>query len=136
MENLLFSKEKTTWQILNNFIIIKSIKIIIVYVSGLKKNLSYFSLFSHTYFLCLTVKKKNHLVFLCSHTHTNYLSEIWQHFAPSFLFSSSYIVLSWLFPFSLNSLVRLPFSLFSIQYAAPFSYVTHPRCCYIPYAAH
>ena len=41
--------KKTTVQIPNNFIIIKSITIILVYVSRLKKNLSYFSLLSHTH---------------------------------------------------------------------------------------
>ena len=42
-------------QTLNNFTIIKSITIILVYVSGLKKNLCCFSLLLHTFSLCLMV---------------------------------------------------------------------------------
>ena len=45
----LFEGKKTTRQTPNNFTIIKSILIILVYVSQLKKNLSYFSLLSHTH---------------------------------------------------------------------------------------
>ena len=49
MENPFSLKGKTTGQTPNNFTIIKSITIILVYASLLKKkNLSYFSLFSHT----------------------------------------------------------------------------------------
>ena len=48
VENYFSLKEKTIGQISNNFTIVKSITIIIVYVSRLKKNLSYFSLLSHT----------------------------------------------------------------------------------------
>ena len=61
MENPFSLKGKTP----NNFTIIKSITIILVYVSWLKKNLSYFSLLSHT--------------------HTNYLFQRQQHFALSSL---------------------------------------------------
>ena len=50
----------------NNFTIIKSITIILVYVSRLKKNLSLF-------------------FFFCSLTHTNYLFQRQQHFALSSL---------------------------------------------------
>ena len=45
----LFEGKKITGQTPNNFIIIKSIIIILMYVSWLKKNLSYFSLLSHTH---------------------------------------------------------------------------------------
>ena len=45
----LFEGKKTMGQIPNNFTIIKSIIIILVYVSWLKKNLSYFSFLSHTH---------------------------------------------------------------------------------------
>ena len=62
-------REKTTGQIPNNFTIIKSITIILVYVSRLKKNLSYFSLLSHTH---------TH-----THTHTNYLFQRQWHFTLS-----------------------------------------------------
>ena len=61
VENPFSLKGKTP----NNFTIIKSITIILVYVSWLKKNLSYFSLLSHT--------------------HTNYLFQRQQHFALSSL---------------------------------------------------
>ena len=53
VENPFSLKGNTTGQISNQFTIIKSITIIFVYISKLKKNLSYF--------------------FLLSHTHTNYL---------------------------------------------------------------
>ena len=62
---LLKGKKKTMGQTSNNFTIIKPITIIFVYVSRLKKNLSYFSLLTHT------------------HTHTNYLFQRQQHFALS-----------------------------------------------------
>ena len=63
----LFSlKIKTTGQTLNNFTIIKSITIILV---------------------CLTAKEKMSLIFFTL-TQTNYLSQKWQHFALSLLFSS------------------------------------------------
>ena len=62
-------------QIPNNFTIIKSITIILIYVSMPKKNLSYF-------FLTLI--------------HTNYLSQKWQHFALVFIFFSTHSYLSWL----------------------------------------
>ena len=57
-------------QVMNNFIIIKSITIILVYVSRLKKNLSYVSLLSHTLSLCLMVKEKSPYFSLLSHTHS------------------------------------------------------------------
>ena len=53
-------KEKITGKTLNNFTIIKSITIIIVYVIRLKKNLSYFSLLSHT--LIISLKGGNTLL--------------------------------------------------------------------------
>ena len=46
----------------NNFTIIKSITIILVYVSRLKKNLSYFSLLSHTHTLIISFKGSNTLL--------------------------------------------------------------------------
>ena len=48
MENPLSLKGKITGQTPNNFTIIKSNTIIFVYISRLNKNLSHFSLFSHT----------------------------------------------------------------------------------------
>ena len=60
MENPFSLKGKTTGQTLNNFTIIKSITIIIVYVIRLKKNLSYFSLLSHT--LIISLKGGNTLL--------------------------------------------------------------------------
>ena len=48
VENPFSLKGKTTRQTPNNLTIIKSITIILVYVSRLKKNLSCFSLLSHT----------------------------------------------------------------------------------------
>ena len=74
VENPFFLKGKTTGQTPNNFTITKSIIIILVYVSRLKKNLSYFSLLTHT--------------------HTNYLSQRQQHFALPFLYSSPCTTLS------------------------------------------
>ena len=49
VENPFFLKGKTTRQTSNNFTIIRSITIIRVYVSRLKKNFSYFSLLSRTH---------------------------------------------------------------------------------------
>ena len=46
----------------NNFTIIKSITIIFVYVSWLKKNLSYFSLLTHTHTLIISFKGSNTLL--------------------------------------------------------------------------
>ena len=80
MENPFSLKGKTMGQTLNNFTIVKLITIILVCVSQLKKI---------------------SLIFLCSLTHTNYLSQRWQHFVLFFLFSSPCIVLSLgYFPFS------------------------------------
>ena len=56
-------KGKTMGQTLNNFTIIKSITIILVHVSQLKKNLSYFSLLSHTHTLIISFKGSNTLLF-------------------------------------------------------------------------
>ena len=53
MENPFSLKGKTIGQTPNNFTIIKSIIIILVYVSWLRKNLSYFSLLSHTQIISL-----------------------------------------------------------------------------------
>ena len=60
LENPFSLKGKTTGQILNNFTIVKSITIIIVYVSQLKKNLSYFSFHTHT--LIISFKSGNTLL--------------------------------------------------------------------------
>ena len=79
-ENPFSLKEKIMGQTLNRFTIIKSITIILMYVPRLKKNLSYFSLLTHTH----------------THTHTNYLSQRQQHFTLSFLFSSAHTTFSWL----------------------------------------
>ena len=98
VENPFFLKGKTMRKTLNNFTSIKSITIILVYVSRLKKI---------------------SLVFLTL-THTNYFSQMQQHFTLSFLFSFSCTTLSWLSSFlladhswllSLFFLVRLPLSL-------------------------
>ena len=53
MENRFFLKGKTMGQTPNNFTIIKSITIILVYVSRLKKKISYFSLLSYTLIIFL-----------------------------------------------------------------------------------
>ena len=109
MENPLFFKGKTTRLTSNQFTIIKSITIIFVYVSRLKKNLSYFSLLSHK--LIISIKGRNTLL-------------------SPFYFSSPCTSLSWLFSFSKRLpfgcsfffLMRLPLSL-SLLYAA------FPCCC-------
>ena len=69
MENSFSLKGKTTRQTPNNFIIIKSISIILMYVSQ--------------FFL----KKKKSLLFFFTftHTHTNYLFQRQQHFTLSSL---------------------------------------------------
>ena len=59
LENPFSLKGKTTGQILNNFTIVKSITIIIVYVSRLKKNLSYFSFHTHTHTHTLIISFKS-----------------------------------------------------------------------------
>ena len=69
MENLFSLKGKITGQTLNNFTIIKSITIIIMYVSRLKENFSCFSLLSYN---------------------TNYLFQRRQHFTLFFFFFSTY----------------------------------------------
>ena len=61
MENPFSWKEKTTGQIPNNFTIIKLITIILVYVSRLKKNLSYF-FFALTHTLVISFKGSNTLL--------------------------------------------------------------------------
>ena len=98
-------RKKTMGQIPNNFIIIKSIVINLVYVSWLKK-ISLFLFYSNTLFF--------------SHKQ--------QHFALSSLYSSPHTSLSWLF--SYNQMAEQPqlnlFSLFfiflcisSLTYLAP-----------------
>ena len=62
VENPFSLKGKITGQIPNNFTIIKSITIILVYVSWLKKNLSYFSFLTHTHTHTLIIS------FKCSNT--------------------------------------------------------------------
>ena len=55
--------KKTTVQVSNNFTIIKSITIILVYVSRLKKNLSYFFFaHTHTHTLIISFKGNNTLL--------------------------------------------------------------------------
>ena len=95
MENPFSLKGKTRRQTPNNFTMIKSVTIILVYVSRLKKNLSYF---------------------LCSLTRTNYLFQMRQHFALSFLFSSPCTTLSWLSSFSLSCPILAAISSFSFLY--------------------
>ena len=75
-----------------------------MYVSRLKKNLSYFSLLTHTH----------------THTHTNYLSQRQQHFTLSFLFSSPYTTFSWLSSFSLSGFLLATLS---------FLFYSNPYCC-------
>ena len=96
VENPFSLKGNTTGQISNQFTIIKSITIIFVYISKLKKNLSYFSLLSHT------------LIF-----------SQWQpHFALSFLFSSPHTTLSlgYLLSLSGSLLVALSFLLYGFLF--------------------
>ena len=105
VENPFSLKGNTTGQISNQFTIIKSITIIFVYISKLKKNLSYFSLLSHTNFLSKAAT-------LCSLLSISF---------------STHNTLSWLSSFSkrpplgcsLFSLVRLPLFLI-LLYAALF----------------
>ena len=99
MENPFSLKEKTMGQTPNNFTVIKSITIILVYVSRLKKNLSYVSLLSHTLSLCLMVKEKSPYFSLLSHT-----------LSLCFLEANPLLSLPWLSPgrrqhFTLSSLV-------------------------------
>ena len=118
MENPFSLKEKIEGQTPNQFTIIKSITIILMYVSRLNKNLFFF------FFLL----------------HTNYLSQRWQHFTLSFLFSSPRMALSWLSSLSkrlplgcsLNSFVRLPLSLFSSQRNSFFSLLVSPSIFSLP----
>ena len=93
-------------QTLNRFTIIKSITIILMYVPQLKKNLSYFSLLTHTH---------TH-----THTHTNYLSQRQQHFTLSFLFSSAHTTFSWLSFLSLSGFLLAALS---------FLFYSNPYCC-------
>ena len=81
VENHFSLKGKTTGQTLNNFTIIKSITIIIVYVSRLNNK---------------------SLLFFFTLAHTNYFSQRQQHFVFSFLFSFPCTTLSWLSSFSLS----------------------------------
>ena len=94
MENPFSWREKTTGQTPNNFIIIKSITIILVYVSGL-------------------LKKKKSLLFFFTLTHTKYLSQKRQHFT----LSSLAIFLKTAIPYSLLPLAFLPIeNLFSLSW--------------------
>ena len=108
MENPFSLKEKTTGQTLNNFTIIKSITIILVYFSRLQKKLLFF-LYSHTHY--------SKAATLCS-----LLSIFLLHAQFSVLavfFFSKQLPLGCAF----FSLIWFLLSLFSILYAA------HPCCC-------
>ena len=67
----------------NNFTINKSITIILVHVSQLKKNLSYFSLLSHTHKLIISFKVSNTL-----------LSSLWLFFRRWLYFTLSLLLRS------------------------------------------
>ena len=99
MENPLVFKGKTIRQTQNNLTIIKSIIIILVYGSWLKKNLSCFSLLNtHTHTLIISLKGGNTLLsppWLSSWKRQPFtLSSLaiflrWQYFTLSFLLCSS-----------------------------------------------
>ena len=110
MENPFSLMGKTRGQTPNNFTIIKSITIIFVYVSQLKKNLSYFSLLSHS--LIISIKGSNTLI------------------SPLY-FSSPRIALSWLSSLSLSDSLQdaLYFFLFWLIFHYFLQYATLP-CCY------
>ena len=123
-------REKLRDKLRINFTIIKSITISLMYVSRLKRNLSYFFFFcSHIQSLYVSQLKKIYLFFLCSHTHSKYLSRRQQHFAVSFLafFSSSFSCphsSPWLFSrrwqhFALSSLAFFSLS-FSFSSSSPW----------------
>ena len=90
VKNIFSLKGKTMGETHNQFTIIKSIIIILVYVSRLKKNLSYF---------------------FFAFTHTNYLSQRRQHFALFFLFSSPCTALSLSCLLSLSSFLLAALSI-------------------------
>ena len=110
MENLFFFEGKITGQTLNQFIIIKLITTILMYVSRLKKkSFLFFFLFSHTQIISL--KDDNTL-----------------HSPFSFLLHTQ-LSLSWLSFFSFK---RLPLgcSLFSLSFDSLFSSIcSNPPCC-------
>jgi len=119
VENPFSLKGKTMGQTPNNFNIIKSITIVLVYVSQLKKKIS--------------------IVFF-AHTHTNYLSQRRQHFALSFLFSSSRTALSWLSSLSLSGSLLAALSFFLCGFLFLF-FLYNMRHSFVaaltnPYAAH
>ena len=90
-------------QTLNNFTIIKSITIIGVYVSWLKKNLSFFPLLTHTHTQKLSLSKATilySLLFIFSSTNSSLLAV--------FFFSKRFPLGCFLFFFFL---VQLPLSL-------------------------
>ena len=106
---------KTTGQTPNNFTIIKSITIILVYVSWLNKNFSCFSLLSHTQIISLKSGNTLHSPFYFL-LHAE-LSLGCFFFFFLILSGSLLAVLSFLF-------LRLPLSFLSLQYAA------HPHAFY------
>ena len=93
-------------QIPSNFTIIKSITIILVYISRLKKNFSYYYYFfcSHIHSFCVSRLKKNLLVSLCSLIHTLIISLKGGNtlLPPFYYFFIPCTTLSWLSSFSLN----------------------------------
>ena len=120
MENFFFFKRKTTGQIPNNFTIIKSITIILVYVSWLKKKSLLFSLLSHT--LIIFLKDGNTLLspfYFLFHAQLYFLT---------IFFSSSFSFFSF-FLFSFFSCAA-PFSFFfTMQHTKPnkpYLYTTQP----------
>ena len=103
----------------NNFIIIKSITVILVYISRLKKNLSYFSLLSHTQIISLKGDNTLHSPFYFFSTHSS---------------------LSWLSSFSISGslLAALSFflcgnpcycSLFNVQHTSSICSSLFPLVC-------
>ena len=119
VENPFSLKGKITRQTLNNFTIIKSITIVLVHVSRLKKKIS------HVFFAL---------------THANYLSQRRQHFALSFLFSSSRTALSWLSSLSLSGSLLAALSFFLCGFLFLF-FLYNMRHSFVaaltnPYAAH
>ena len=76
VENPFSLKGKTMGQTLNNFTIIKSITIILMYASWLKKkNLCYFSLLSHTQIIFL--KGDNPFSFLFHYAAPTFFFTVW-----------------------------------------------------------
>ena len=90
MENPFSLKGKTTGQISNNFTIIKSITIILVYASRLKKKkiLSYFSLLQHTQIIFLKGDNLFSLFFNMLHP----ISFSFHYAAPPFFTSNTYLL--------------------------------------------